>query len=114
MVEEDGIGQIAAAEVIADDVAAMIRRLSAKYCWDSSPDRASAEVDRIILRALNLATWEDTLELERVAGSAALREVLTRASTGALSPRAWSFWHYRLGLADVDHPPPPQPDRMGR
>ncbi len=111
---KQGIGPIITDPAIAADMAAILRRLSARYCWDSSPDLALAEADRVILRAFNLGTWEDTLELERVAGRATLRDVLSRASAGALSPRAWSFWHYRLGLADVDDPPPPQPARIGR
>ena len=93
-------------------VAATLRRLSSRYCWDSSPERAHLEAERVILRTCNVGTWEDTLDIERVFGTPTLRAILSQSPAGALTPRAWSFWHYRLGLADVDNPPPPQPGRM--
>ena len=68
----------------------------------------------MIARVCNVGTWEDRLELERVVGHASLRRVLSTVPAGAFTPCAWSFWHHRLGLADVDKPPPPQPVRRTR
>jgi len=35
-----------------------------------------------------------------------LIEVLTHAEIGQFTPRSWTYWHYRLGIADIDQVPP--------
>ena len=94
----------AATSPASEDIARLLETVSRRYCWDSTPDRATLEAPRVMLRTMNVGTWEDILELERTAGHPLLENVLLRSPAGALTPRAWSFWHYRLGLADVDRP----------
>ena len=60
---------------------------------------------------MNVGTWDDILDLERMAGRDLLVEILAGASAGALTPSAWSFWHYRLGLIGLDETPPNPPTR---
>ena len=96
------------------ELTAALGRFSRRYCWDSNPEDAVREASRVILRTMNIGTWEDMLELERVAGKDLLASLLGESTAGALTPRAWSFWHYRLGLADIDRAPPARPTRRVR
>lgn len=88
-----------------------LERLASLYCWDMDPADAAARSDRVILRVMDLGTMDDLLALERAFDRSLLVDVLSRASAGALTPRAWSFWHYRLGLAAPDEAVPAQPLR---
>lgn len=96
-----------------DDVSATgeLTRLAARYCWDMTPSQAADYPDRVILRTMDLGTLQDIIALERRFGTARLAEVLARAPAGALRPRSWSFWHYRLGLVPPGAAVPPQPTR---
>jgi hypothetical protein len=90
---------------------AELERLASLYCWDMDPADATVRSDRVILRVMDLGTIDDLLALERAFDRGILVEVLSRASAGALTPRTWSFWHYRLGLAAPDEAVPAQPLR---
>jgi len=89
-----------------------LARLAARYCWDMTPSQAAAYPDRVILRTMDLGTLQDIIALEQCFGHSGLAEVLARATAGALKPRSWAFWHYRLGLVPPGHAIPPQPARL--
>jgi hypothetical protein len=89
-----------------------LRRLANRYIWDMRLAEALRFPDRIILRTMDIGTLPDILALERVFGGMALAEILRRAPAGALKPRSWSFWHYRLGLIPPGGRVPPQPLRL--
>jgi hypothetical protein len=38
-------------------------------------------------------------------GDEVLRHVLLHAQAGQFNARSWAYWHYRLGLAEVDKVP---------
>ena len=57
--------------------------LAKKYVWWKSPEDAVGQPERVI----------------------ALARVLTQAEIGQFTPRSWSYWHYRLGIADIDDVP---------
>lgn len=91
--------------------AAELARLAALYCWDMDAGQAENHPDRVILRAMDLGTWDDLLALQNSVDGDRLTYVLRRAPAGALRPRSWSFWHYRLGLVAPGGQLPPQPPR---
>lgn len=90
---------------------AFLRAMARRYVWDQSEAEALADPTRIVRRVMDLGVLEDALELEPRLGRARLVEVLRTAPAGAMRPRSWWFWHYRLGLADATHDPPPMPMR---
>ena len=92
-------------------IAETLRRLASKYCWDINPDEAIKHQNRIILRVMDFGTLEDIFGLETLFGAKQLAGILKAAPAGALRPRSWSFWHYRLGLANAQIDPPPMPVR---
>ena len=110
-IEGDHVAMDADDQADSEERARALIALSTRYCWDSIPAAAPSEPERVILRTMDVGAWEDVLELECVFGRRRLVAVLRGASAGALTPRSWSFWHYRLGLADSDTPPPPRPVR---
>lgn len=85
--------------------------LARRYCWDMTDIDAEQGADRILRRAMSVADWSDTLRLQAVFGPAELRRALASASPGSLTERAWSFWHYRLGVTPPHKAPPPPPLR---
>ena len=76
-----------------------------KYAWDVDLAEADALRTKIILRVMDYGTYEDILQLEETVAEQELIDALTNAPPGALRPRSWSFWHYRLGLVTDDQVP---------
>jgi len=83
-----------------------LRAFAAKYVWWKSPDEAIASPSRVVAQVMNLGEFDDVAALERLLGGDALRAVLLHAEAGQFNERSWHYWHYRLGLATVDHVPP--------
>jgi hypothetical protein len=85
---------------------ALLVPLAAKYVWWKSPQDAVASPARVIAQVMNIGDHADVESLAAWVGDDVLREVLTHAEAGQLSERSWTYWHYRLGLAEVDQVPP--------
>ncbi|MHB8460882.1 MAG: helix-turn-helix domain-containing protein [Candidatus Limnocylindrales bacterium] len=81
----------------------MARRL---IWWQ--PARATLkEPARLIAQVMAVGSWEDMEFVESIFGEAAFRDVLGKASPGVFGPRAWAYWHARLGYKRT----PPLPKR---
>lgn len=80
--------------------------LAQKYIWWKSPSDAADQPERVIAQVMNIGDFEDIQRLEALAGNDMLVEVLNRAEIGQFTPRSWTYWHYRLGIADIDQVPP--------
>jgi hypothetical protein len=95
---------------IGPELAALLYRLSRIYCGDMSPEDALIQPFRVLRRAMDFATWEDILEMERIVGPTLLTQALKTALMGALRPKSWSFRHVRLGLYGPGGEIPPEPN----
>ena len=84
----------------------VLERLARKYLWWKTPHEAMATPERVIAQVMNLGDFEDVQTLANRLGDEVLRDVLTQAEAGQFNARSWAYWHYRLGLAEVDHVPP--------
>jgi hypothetical protein len=83
-----------ASRQLPKDVASDLER---KYFWwEPVVPRSDA---RILVQAMNLATFEDVLRLEKLLGADDLADAMLHAEPGWLSERSWEFWRGRLGLA---------------
>ena len=80
--------------------------LAQKYIWWKSPSDALDQPERVIAQVMNIGDFDDIQRLETLAGNDMLIEVLTHAEIGQFTPRSWTYWHYRLGIADIDQVPP--------
>lgn len=80
-----------------DDV---LKGLARKYIWWKSPDEAIRMPQRIIAQVMNIGDYNDVQAMVGQLGDESLREVLVHAEAGQFDIRSWSYWHYRLGLAD--------------
>lgn len=83
-----------------------LRHLASKYIWWKTPDEALALPERIIVQVMNIGDYADVQALAHHVGDEVLREALTQAQAGQFNARSWAYWHYRLGLASIDHLPP--------
>ncbi len=89
----------------------LLRQLASKYVWWKTPDDALAMVDRVIAQVMNIGDYEDVQALAEAAGDEVLRDVLTHSQAGQFTPRSWTYWHYRLGLASQVDQVAPMPVR---
>ncbi|MDF0674872.1 MAG: hypothetical protein P0120_11130 [Nitrospira sp.] len=77
-----------------------------KYIWWMTPEEAVTMPDRVVAQVMNIGDYDDVQALATLAGDDYLRAVLRQAEIGQFTPRSWAYWHYRLGLAVLDHVPP--------
>ena len=68
--------------------------------------------ERVIAQVMNIGDYADVQTLVSAVGDEVLREVLTHAEAGQFNERSWAYWHYRLGLSNVDQVPPLPVRRM--
>ena len=94
-------------------VHALLRRLAKTYVWWKTPDEAIRRPERVVLQVMDIGDYRDVQDLARTVGEDGLREALSRAEAGQLSPRSWAYWHYRLGLATPGEVPPMPVRRFG-
>jgi hypothetical protein len=90
-----------------------LKSLAGKYVWWKTPDEAVSMPLRVIAQVMNIGDYADVQALAAQVGDDVLRDVLSHAEAGQFNERSWSYWHYRLGLASVDHVPPLPVRRFG-
>lgn len=90
---------------------AFLRGMARRYGWDMDEADALPLRERLIWRVMDIGRLEDIQAMESRLGRQALAASLRRAPAGAMRPKSWAFWHYRLGLADAERDPPPMPAR---
>ena len=84
----------------------LLERLAAKYVWWKTPQDALLTPDRIVRRMMQLGAYADVQDMVAALGDEHLRGVLRRAEVGELDARSWTYWHYRLRLAEPGSVPP--------
>ena len=82
-----------------------------RYIWWQTPEEAVRDPHRLMAQVMDIGTFEDARDLIRLVGETRLREVLEQSQAGWLRPCSWSYWHYRLGLAETEQDIPPLPER---
>jgi hypothetical protein len=85
--------------------------LAGKYVWWKSPENALRDKRHFLASLMTYATMKDTLWMEKNFSRSELLNVLKNPPIGVFTPRAWHFWHYRLGLADNENDIPELPRR---
>ncbi len=83
-----------------------LKPFASKYIWWKTPDESVAMPERVIAQVMNIGDHDDIQDLARLVGDDVLREVLQYAEAGQFEERSWAYWHYRLGLADLEQVPP--------
>jgi hypothetical protein len=77
-----------------------------KYIWWKEAADAVRYPAQVMAQVMNIGTYADVQTLRQTVGDTALADVLRHAEAGQFSPKSWHYWHYRLGLADLDQVPP--------
>ena len=76
-----------------------------KYIWWKQPKDALLFPDRIAAQVMDIGDYDDVLALMSSLGEDYLRTVISHAEAGQFSARSWSYWHYKLGLAELGQVP---------
>lgn len=100
-----------AAAKVADT--ALLKHLAKRYVWWKTPEQALVFPRRVIAQVMDIGDYQDVLAMAAQLGDEQLKDVLAHAEAGQFSPRSWAYWHYRLGLAEVDQVPPVPTRRFG-
>lgn len=83
----------------------LLKSLAQKYIWWKTPEEAVSMPGRVIAQVMNIGDYADVQLLVSTVGDEALREVIRDAEPGQFNERSWTYWHYRLGLSDIDQVP---------
>jgi len=83
----------------------LLKPLASKYIWWKTPEEAVAMPERVIAQVMNIGDYFDVQKLVSQVGDEVLRDVLMHAEAGQFNERSWAYWHYRLGLSEVDQVP---------
>ena len=83
-----------------------LRAMARKYVWWLPAAQALARPHLVAAQIMNLGDYDDVCALEAALGRECLAEALLAADPDRFSPRSWSYWHYRLGLAAPGRVPP--------
>ncbi len=67
---------------------------------------SSKRPERIVTQVMNIGDYNDVCAIAREIGEKGFTEALQQAEPGEFEERSWHYWHYRLGLADIDQVPP--------
>lgn len=86
-------------------------RLALRYSWDLPLPQARDRPDRLLRRVMDMGLLDDLIAMEQCFGRDRLRTALATAEAGALRPKSWAWWHYRLGIVEPHSAPPPLPAR---
>ena len=88
-----------------NEVNASLKRMSSKYIWWKNASEVINEPERIIAQVMNIGDYDDVLFLSKLIGEEALRKTILNAEAGQFNERSWTYWHYKLGLANMDDVP---------
>ena len=84
----------------------VLKSLARKTIWWKTPEDAITLPDRVIAQVMQLGDFDDIQLLAECVGDSVLGDVLTHAGAGQFDERSWAYWHYRLGLAELEQLPP--------
>ena len=82
-----------------------LKPLASKYIWWKAPEDAVRMPQRVIAQVMNIGDYSDVQALVSQVGDEVLRDVLKHAEAGQFNERSWAYWHYRLGLCEVNAVP---------
>jgi hypothetical protein len=77
----------------------LIDELGRKYLWWQPVDGGRFPEERVLAQIMDVATYDDILQLEAALGRERLVDVMLQAEPGWLSDRSWEFWRGRLSFA---------------
>ena len=73
--------------------------LENRYFWWEPVGTEPRSAERIVAQAMNMASFDDIIRLERELGYDALLNTMLSAQPGWLDERSWEFWRGRLAFA---------------
>jgi len=84
----------------------LLHELASRYIWWKAADDAVQYPQRVMAQVMNIGDYADVLRLARLFGDEALRDVIRQAEIGQFNARSWTYWHYRLDMAELGQVPP--------
>lgn len=83
-----------------------------KYIWWENPEEAIKDYNKIILKVLDIGTFEDTQILLENIDKNTLIKIIQNSEIGSMRKKSWNYWHTILNIYD-DKDIPPMPSRRG-
>jgi hypothetical protein len=101
-------------QVAEPHIRGILGSMAAKYIWWKKADDPSLTPRRLLAQIMDIGDFDDVRRVAEEVGDDALRDVISHAEAGWLSPRSWTYWHYRLGLVEPGSGVPKPPRRTFR
>ncbi|SBW00764.1 conserved hypothetical protein [uncultured Alphaproteobacteria bacterium] len=89
----------------------LLLRIAPRYVWWKTVEEAVAMPEHLVRRVIDFGTYDDLRALEIALGEDVMAEILVTAEGGEISPKSWTYFHYRYGLTEPGKPVPPVPVR---
>jgi hypothetical protein len=90
---------------------ATARALAPRYLWWRRDFDFEIDLSALVAQVMDIGDFHDTQVLLGRLGPGPFVAVLREARPGALRPKSWTYWHYKLGVTPFDQEPPPIPTR---
>lgn len=87
---------------ISNDV---LKTCARKYLWWKTPEEAARQPLRVIAQVMDIGDFDDVQMLIRETGIDTFKLAIAHAEPGQFNARSWTYWHYRLGLAQIGQVP---------
>jgi hypothetical protein len=87
-------------------IRSQLESLASKYVWWEIPAEAADRPQRVMAQVMNIGDYADVQRMVHLVGQEALRDVIAQAQAGQFNDRSWTYWHYRLGLCELEAVPP--------
>jgi hypothetical protein len=85
--------------------------LAPRYLWWRRDFDFQTDLGALVAQVMDIGDFQDAHDLLNQLGPEPFVAVLREARPGALRPKSWSYWHYKLGVTPFDQEPPPVPKR---
>ncbi len=83
-----------------------LKELAKTYIWWKDANEAIKWPERVVAQVMNMGAYEDVCALQKMLGADYFKKVLIGAEAGQFNERSWTYWHYKLNLAELDQVPP--------
>lgn len=76
----------------------VLERMARRYIWWKTSEQALEMPEHVVAQVMTMGDHDDVETMMEAIGEDYARQVMRCAQAGWFTPRAWAYWHYRLGL----------------
>jgi hypothetical protein len=90
-----------------------LKERASRYVWWKKPSEAIQHPHLVLAQMMNLCTWDDFRDLQKVFSKDELIDLLSNAEIGLFRPQSWNHWWIKLTKCRYDDIPPMPKRNLG-